>query len=57
MKEKIILEVVPWVNYSLRSGWKVESKKEILAMASTEPAAPNKCPIDDFVGFTLIIHI
>lgn len=30
MKEKIILEVVPWVNYNLRSGWTVENRKSLL---------------------------
>ncbi|MEK8179597.1 hypothetical protein WMW71_04515 [Flavobacterium buctense] len=30
MKEKIVLEVVPWVNYSLRSGWTVENRKSLL---------------------------
>lgn len=34
MKQKIILEVVPWVNYNLRSGWTTESKKDLLALAS-----------------------
>jgi tetratricopeptide (TPR) repeat protein len=33
MKEKIILEVVPWVDYNLRKGWTVETKKELLAIA------------------------
>lgn len=32
MKERIVLEVVPWVNYSLRSGWTSEKKLELLAM-------------------------
>lgn len=30
MKEKIVLEVVPWVNYSLRSGWTAENRKNLL---------------------------
>lgn len=33
MKEKIVLEVVPWVNYNLRSGWTAENKKEVLKLA------------------------
>lgn len=32
MKEKIVLEVVPWVDYNLRSGWTTDHKKEILTL-------------------------
>lgn len=53
MKEKIILEVVPWVNYSLRSGWKVESKKEILAMASKLEVVNYLSKKDQFYGLFL----
>jgi tetratricopeptide (TPR) repeat protein len=30
MNEKIVLEVVPWVDYKLSSGWTKEAKKEII---------------------------
>ena len=30
MKQKIVLEVVPWVNNNLKSGWSAEAKKELL---------------------------
>jgi tetratricopeptide (TPR) repeat protein len=33
MKEKIVLEVVPWVNNNLKKGWTAEAKKEILKVA------------------------
>jgi tetratricopeptide (TPR) repeat protein len=32
MKEKIVLEVVPWVDYNLRSGWTTDHKKDILTL-------------------------
>lgn len=30
MKQKIVLEVVPWVNYKLQKGWTNDAKKEVI---------------------------
>ena len=53
MKQKIILEVVPWVNYNLRSGWTAESKKEVLALASTLEVVNYLSKKDRFYGLFL----
>ncbi|MFN3753774.1 tetratricopeptide repeat protein [Flavobacterium sp.] len=55
MKEKIVLEVVPWVNYSLRSGWTVENKKELLASASKLEVVNYLSKKDQFYGLFLEI--
>ena len=53
MKEKIILEIVPWVNYNLRSGWTAESKKEVLALASKLEVVSYLSKKDQFYGLFL----
>lgn len=35
MKEKIILEIVPWIDAKASRGWDVDAKKEILALSKT----------------------
>lgn len=35
MKQKIVLEVVPWVDYKLSKGWSQENKKSILDLCKT----------------------
>lgn len=50
MKEKIVFEVVPWVNYSLRSGWTVEAKKELLALAEKLDITQKVTNKDLFLG-------
>lgn len=34
MKEKVVLEIVPWVNAKLSSGWNPQTKKQLLALAN-----------------------
>ncbi|NNT71735.1 hypothetical protein HKT18_05835 [Flavobacterium sp. IMCC34852] len=50
MKEKIVLEVVPWVNYNLRSGWTPENKKEILALVEKLEMTSKVANKDLFLG-------
>lgn len=50
MKEKIVLEVVPWVNYNLRSGWNSDTKKEILKLAEKLEFASKVSNKDLFLG-------
>lgn len=39
MKQKIILEVVPWVNTNLSRGWNLENRKNILSQIKTNEIA------------------
>ena len=39
MKQKIMLEVVPWVDYKLSKGWSQENKKAILDLCKTSDLA------------------
>ena len=34
MKQKIVLEVVPWVSYKLQRGWTNEAKKEVISICN-----------------------
>nr|WP_294775545.1 hypothetical protein [uncultured Flavobacterium sp.] len=57
MKEKIVLEVVPWVNYNLRSGWTTDNKKEILALAEKLEMTPKVENKELFLGSFLEVFI
>jgi hypothetical protein len=35
MKEKVIIEVVPWIDNKASLGWNIETKKEVLALSKT----------------------
>jgi tetratricopeptide (TPR) repeat protein len=48
MKQKIVLEVVPWVNYRLSSGWTLENRKLILDQCKTSDLAKKIINSDDF---------
>ena len=48
LKQKIILEVVPWVDYKLNRGWNIENRKSILALAKTSDLAKKMINSDDF---------
>jgi hypothetical protein len=39
MKQKIVLEIVPWVDYKLSKGWSQENKKSILDLCKTSDLA------------------
>ncbi|MEO0045709.1 MAG: hypothetical protein RL705_900 [Bacteroidota bacterium] len=57
MKEKIVLEVVPWVNYNLRSGWTNENKKEVLALVEKLEMTQKLTNKDLFLGNFLAVFI
>lgn len=48
MNQKIILEVVPWVNHRLSSGWTLENRKLILSQCKTSELAKKIINTDDF---------
>lgn len=48
MNQKIVLEVVPWVNTRLSSGWNVENRKLILNQCKTTDLAKKIISSDDF---------
>ncbi|SHG84531.1 hypothetical protein SAMN05443549_107108 [Flavobacterium fluvii] len=48
MKQKIVLEVVPWVNYRLSSGWTLENRKLIINQCKTSDLAKKIINSDDF---------
>ena len=48
MNQKIVLEVVPWVNYRLSSGWTLENRKSIINQCKTSDLAKKIIPSDDF---------
>ncbi|WP_412476442.1 tetratricopeptide repeat protein [Flavobacterium sp. TBRC 19031] len=50
MKQKIVLEVVPWVNNSLRSGWSVEAKKSLLKTIEKSDVTLKVANKDMFLG-------
>jgi tetratricopeptide (TPR) repeat protein len=48
MNQKIILEVVPWVNHRLSSGWTLENRKLILSQCKSSELAKKIINPDDF---------
>lgn len=50
MKQKIVLEVVPWINYTLQSGWTTDKKKEILALGQKSEIAQKVANKELFLG-------
>ena len=48
MNQKIILEVVPWVNNRLSSGWTLENRKLIIKQCKTSELAKRIINPDDF---------
>ncbi|SHG40342.1 hypothetical protein SAMN05444396_11124 [Flavobacterium segetis] len=48
MNQKVILEVVPWVDYKLSRGWSVENKKSIIDQCKTSNLAQKMSNSDDF---------
>jgi len=48
MNQKIVLEVVPWVNNRLSSGWNLENRKLILNQCKATDLAKKIIPSDDF---------
>jgi hypothetical protein len=48
LKQKIVLEVVPWVDTKLNRGWNQENKKEIISLCKTSNMAQKMANSDDF---------
>lgn len=48
MKQKIILEIVPWVDSKLSRGWTVENRKFIINQCKTSALAQKMTNSDDF---------
>ena len=48
MKQKIILEVVPWVDARLSRGWTLENRKNIINQCKTSALARKMADSDDF---------
>ena len=48
MNQKIILEVVPWVDYKLSRGWTAENRKAIIDQCKTSNLAQKMTNSDDF---------
>jgi tetratricopeptide (TPR) repeat protein len=48
MNQKIVLEVVPWVNTKLSSGWNLENRKLILGQCKSTDLVKKIIPADDF---------
>jgi hypothetical protein len=50
MKQKIVLEIVPWVDNNLKSGWTVEAKKALLETVEKSDVALKVAKKDLFLG-------
>jgi tetratricopeptide (TPR) repeat protein len=48
MNEKIILEIVPWVNIKLSRAWTIDSRKKVLSECKTSDLALKTTNSDDF---------
>jgi tetratricopeptide (TPR) repeat protein len=48
MKQKIVLEIVPWVDYKLSKGWSQENKKSIIDLCKTSDLAELMGNSNDF---------
>lgn len=48
MKQKIVLEVVPWVDAKLSRGWTLENRKNIISQCRTSALARKMANSDDF---------
>ncbi|WP_333875604.1 tetratricopeptide repeat protein [Flavobacterium sp.] len=51
MKQKIVLEVVPWVDANLKKGWNTETKKEVIDWIKTLPVTQRLSQKDLFTGY------
>ncbi|PXY39363.1 hypothetical protein DMB65_17925 [Flavobacterium cheongpyeongense] len=48
LKQKIVLEVVPWVDTKLNRGWNQDNKNEIVSLCKTSAMAQKMANSDDF---------
>jgi tetratricopeptide (TPR) repeat protein len=52
-KEKIVVEVVPWIDNKLSRGWNGETKKEILTLLEKQKVTPTLKKKDEFFALFL----
>ncbi|MTH16794.1 hypothetical protein [Flavobacterium sp. LC2016-01] len=48
LKQKVVLEVVPWVDIKLNRGWNQDNKNEIISLCKTSTMAQKMANSDDF---------
>ena len=48
MNQKIIIEVIPWVNYNSSKGWTTDNRKAIISLVKTSNLAKKMINSDDF---------
>jgi tetratricopeptide (TPR) repeat protein len=48
MNQRIVLEVVPWVDYKLSRGWSVENRKSVLEICKTTDLAKKIADSDEY---------
>lgn len=48
LSQKVVLEVVPWVDVKLNRGWNQENKNEIISLCKTSTMAQKMANSDDF---------
>ncbi|GAA3755457.1 tetratricopeptide repeat protein [Flavobacterium ginsengiterrae] len=48
LSQKVVLEVVPWVNVKLNRGWNQDNKNEIISLCKTSTMAQKMANSDDF---------
>lgn len=53
MNQKVVLEIVPWVNKKLSRGWTTETKKEVLNLAKTIKVYPGLTKKEQFSALLL----
>lgn len=53
MNERIVIEVVPWVDYKLSRGWNLESRKALLSICKSTDLAKKISNSDVFCGCVL----
>lgn len=53
MKQKIILEVIPWINIKASKGWNLKAKQEVLALLKSQAVFKNSTKKDLFSALFL----
>ncbi|TBX69940.1 tetratricopeptide repeat protein [Flavobacterium silvisoli] len=53
MNEKVVLEVVPWIDYKLSSGWNTDTKKEVVSLCKSLDVTSSVAKKDLFCGVFL----
>ena len=48
MNQKIVLEIVPWVDYKLSRGWNIQNKQQVLNQCKSSETGKKVQNVDDF---------